>query len=58
MGVVLWGAVVGSMLPFILSRLGLDPATSSTPFIASLVDVLGIVLYFTVANLVMADILA
>lgn len=56
--IVMMGCTVGSMMPILLRRLGLDPATSSTPFIASLVDVLGIVLYFTVANLVMADILA
>ena len=48
-GVVLWGSVVGSMLPFLLRRLGFDPAASSAPFVATLVDVTGIVLYFTVA---------
>jgi magnesium transporter len=48
-GVVLWGSVVGSMLPFILRRLGFDPAASSAPFVATLVDVTGIVIYFTVA---------
>ena len=48
-GVVLWGSVVGSMLPFLLRRLGFDPAASSAPFVATLVDVTGIVLYFNVA---------
>jgi magnesium transporter len=48
-GVVLWGALVGSMLPFGLRRLGFDPATSSAPFVATLVDVTGLVIYFTVS---------
>ena len=48
-GVVLWGSIVGSMLPFLLRRLGFDPAASSAPFVATLVDVTGIVIYFTVA---------
>jgi magnesium transporter len=48
-GVVLWGSVVGAMLPFILRRLGFDPATSSAPFVATLVDVTGLIIYFTVA---------
>lgn len=48
-GVVLWGALVGSMLPFGLRRLGFDPATSSAPFVATLVDVTGLVIYFSVA---------
>src|SRR5205814_1635733 len=47
-GVVLWGTLVGSMLPFVLRRLGFDPATSSAPFVATLVDVTGLVIYFTV----------
>jgi magnesium transporter len=50
-GVVLWGTLSGSMLPFILKRLGLDPATSSAPFVATLVDVTGLVIYFTFAIL-------
>ena len=45
-GVVLWGTISGSMLPFILKRLGADPATSSAPFVATLVDVIGIIIYF------------
>jgi magnesium transporter len=47
-GVVLWGTLVGSLLPFGLRRLGFDPATSSAPFVATLVDVTGLVIYFTV----------
>lgn len=48
-GVVLVGALIGSMLPFVLRRLGLDPAAASAPFVATIVDVTGIVIYFTVA---------
>jgi magnesium transporter len=56
-GVVLWGTVTGSMLPIILKRLGADPATSSAPFVATLVDVTGLVIYFSVAFLLMRGIL-
>src|SRR4029079_15916999 len=49
-GVVLWGTLIGSMLPFLLRRLGADPAASSAPFVATLVDVTGLVIYFTVAQ--------
>jgi magnesium transporter len=52
-GVVLWGTLAGSMLPFLLRRLGLDPATSSAPFVATLVDVTGLVIYFSIANFVL-----
>lgn len=52
-GVVLWGTLSGSMLPFLLKRLGLDPATSSAPFVATLVDVTGLMIYFGVAGLVL-----
>ena len=52
-GVVCFGSVTGSMLPFLLRRLGLDPATSSAPFVATLVDVTGLVIYFTVAFVVL-----
>jgi magnesium transporter len=52
-GVVLWGSLVGSMLPFVLRRLGLDPATSSAPFVATLVDVTGLLIYFTMAVLIL-----
>ena len=48
-GIVLWGTLIGSLLPFVLRRLGFDPATSSAPFVATLVDVTGLVIYFTVA---------
>ncbi|OYX13922.1 MAG: magnesium transporter [Rhizobiales bacterium 32-66-8] len=48
-GIVTFGSLSGSMLPFILKRLGFDPATSSAPFVATLVDVTGIVIYFSVA---------
>ena len=52
-GIVLWGTLSGSMLPFALRRLGFDPATSSAPFVATLVDVTGLVIYFSVAVLVL-----
>jgi magnesium transporter len=52
-GVVLFGSVTGSMLPFALRRLGFDPATASAPFVATLVDVTGIIIYFTVASLIL-----
>ena len=48
-GVVMWGTLAGSMLPFLLRRCKLDPATSSAPFVATLVDVTGLVIYFTIA---------
>ena len=48
-GIVLWGTLAGSMLPLVLRRLGFDPASSSAPFVATLVDVTGLVIYFTVA---------
>lgn len=56
-GIVMTGCTVGSMLPIILKRIGLDPATSSTPFIASLVDVLGIIIFVSFAKIVMAAVL-
>jgi magnesium transporter len=52
-GVVLWGTFAGSMLPLALQRLGLDPAVSSAPFVATLVDVTGLVIYFEVAAYVL-----
>lgn len=54
-GVVLWGTLSGSMLPFVLKRLGADPATSSAPFVATLVDVTGLVIYFSTALLILHD---
>jgi magnesium transporter len=52
-GIVLWGTLVGSLLPFGLRRLGFDPATSSAPFVATLVDVTGLVIYFSIALVVL-----
>jgi len=49
--IVLWGTLSGSMVPFILKKLNLDPATSSAPFVATLVDVTGLIIYFSVAGL-------
>jgi magnesium transporter len=49
LGVVLWGTLAGSMLPFVLKRVGADPATSSAPFVATLVDVTGLMIYFSTA---------
>lgn len=52
-GVVLWGTLAGSMLPFIMKRVGADPAVSSTPFVATLVDVTGLIIYFSVAAIIL-----
>jgi magnesium transporter len=52
-GVVLWGSIVGSILPFILRGLGFDPASASAPFVATLVDVTGLLIYFSVAALIL-----
>jgi magnesium transporter len=52
-GVVLWGTLIGSLLPFLLRRLGFDPAVSSAPFVATLVDVTGLVIYFSVGIVVL-----
>jgi magnesium transporter len=52
-GIVMWGTLAGSMLPFLMRRLGFDPATSSAPFVATLVDVTGLVIYFSVGLLVL-----
>ncbi|MFC0517727.1 magnesium transporter [Mucilaginibacter angelicae] len=56
-GIVLWGSLAGSMLPLLLKKLGADPATSSAPFVATLVDVTGLIIYFTIAVLFMRGIL-
>jgi magnesium transporter len=56
-GVVLWGTIAGSMLPIVLKKFGADPATSSAPFVATLVDVTGLVIYFSVAFIIMRGIL-
>jgi len=52
-GVVMWGSLIGSILPFILRGLGFDPASASAPFVATLVDVTGLVIYFSVAAMVL-----
>src|SRR5262249_57789184 len=52
-GVVLWGSLAGAMLPFLLKRFGLDPATASAPAVATLVDVTGLLIYFNVALFVL-----
>jgi magnesium transporter len=49
----MWGTLSGSMLPFLLKRLGFDPAKSSAPFVARLVDVTGLVIYFSVALVIL-----
>ncbi len=56
-GVVTFGSISGCMLPFILRRLGFDPASASAPFVATLVDVTGLVIYFSVASMILADLL-
>ena len=57
LGIVLWGSLIGAMMPIILKRLKLDPAASSAPFVATLVDVTGIVIYFSVAMLILKGVL-
>jgi len=52
-GIVLWGVLTGSMLPLVLRRLGFDPASSSAPFVPTLVDVTGLVIYFSVASIIL-----
>jgi len=52
-GIVLWGTLAGSMLPMLMRRLGFDPAASSAPFVATLVDVTGLIIYFSVAMVVL-----
>jgi len=52
-GVVMWGTIAGSMLPLVLRRIGFDPASASAPFVATLVDVSGIVIYFSVASVIL-----
>jgi len=56
-GVVLWGTLTGSMLPILLKKLGADPAVSSAPFVATLVDVTGLIIYFSFAYLFLAGLL-
>lgn len=52
-GVVAWGTLMGSMLPLIIKKLGFDPATSSAPFVATLVDVTGLIIYFSIALIIL-----
>jgi magnesium transporter len=52
-GVVMFGSLVGSMLPFLLRKVGFDPATASAPFVATLVDVSGLIIYFSVASVIL-----
>ena len=53
-GVVLWGTLSGAMLPFILKKVGADPAKSSAPLVATIVDVTGLVIYFTMAIIILS----
>ncbi|MCC7302268.1 MAG: magnesium transporter [Bacteroidia bacterium] len=57
LGVVIWGNLVGSLFPMLLKRSGFDPAVSSTPFVATLVDITGLVLYFSIASLILGGLL-
>jgi magnesium transporter len=52
-GVVLWGTLAGSTLPFVLRLVKLDPATASAPFVATLVDVTGLIIYFTISGVIL-----
>lgn len=56
LGVVIWGSVSGAMLPFVLRAVGLDPASASAPLVATVVDVTGIVIYFTVARILLGGV--
>lgn len=57
LGVVLWGNLIGSVFPLLLKRAGLDPAVSSAPFVATLVDITGLLIYFTIASLLLTGVL-
>jgi magnesium transporter len=52
--IVLWGTLSGSLIPFLLRRIGLDPATASAPFVATLVDVTGLIIYFSISAIFLA----
>ena len=54
LGIVTFGSLAGSMLPFALQRLGFDPASASAPFVATLVDVTGLVIYFSIALVILS----
>jgi magnesium transporter len=53
-GIVTFGSLAGSMLPFLLQRLGFDPASASAPFVATLVDVTGLIIYFSIALVILS----
>jgi magnesium transporter len=57
LGVVVWGNLMGSLFPLLLKRLGLDPAVSSAPFVATVVDVTGLLIYFTIASLLLVGVI-
>lgn len=57
-GIVSWGSLIGSMLPFLLKRLGQDPATSSAPFVATIVDVTGLIIYLSIAGWIIGDLIS
>jgi magnesium transporter len=56
-GICVWGTLMGSMLPLVFRRIGVDPGIASSPFVATFVDVTGIVIYFTIARMVLSDVL-
>src|SRR5262249_18289262 len=56
-GICLWGTLMGSMLPIIFKRLGVDPGIASSPFVATFVDVTGIIIYFSIARVILAQVL-
>lgn len=56
-GVVMWGSLIGAMLPFVLRRFGADPASSSAPFVSTLVDVTGLIIYFTIATIILGGVI-
>ncbi len=57
LGVVLWGNLIGSLFPLVLKRLGRDPAVSSAPFVATVVDVTGLLIYFGIASVLLAGLM-
>jgi magnesium transporter len=57
-GICLWGTLMGSMLPLIFQRLGIDPGIASSPFVATFVDVTGIVIYFSIVRVILWQFLA
>ena len=55
--ICLWGTIIGAMLPLFFRRIGVDPAVASSPFVATAVDVTGIVIYFTMARIILGPLL-